>query len=219
MRNTALVDWKHQIFVSFSAIKNSGSPSGLKSAQQIYAVFFCEGGACEPGAAVQPVHEPQQRGRGLRPSARLHQRFRLGGSAATALPQPRSGEQCCGSGAFWPWIRIRNEQPRLYFREPRNNFFGLKYLNSLMPIRDGKFQIRDPRWKKFGSRDKHPESATVVVSLQNVYSVWLRIQIHWVSLLDYRIFSCFLYTSTYRICCPHPTSAQKWWAFKTSTPF
>jgi hypothetical protein len=35
-----------------------------------------------------------------------------------------------------------------------NNFFGLKYLNSLI-------QIRDPEWKKFGSgiRDKHPGSA------------------------------------------------------------
>jgi hypothetical protein len=42
-------------------------------------------------------------------------------------------------------IRIRDEQPRSYFLELRNHFFGLKYLNSLM-------RIRDPGWKKFGSR-------------------------------------------------------------------
>jgi hypothetical protein len=29
-------------------------------------------------------------------------------------------------------ISIRDEQPGSYFRELRNNFFGLKYLNSLM---------------------------------------------------------------------------------------
>ncbi len=34
-------------------------------------------------------------------------------------------------------IRIRDEQPRSYFRE-LNHFLGLKYLNSLMRIRDGK---------------------------------------------------------------------------------
>jgi hypothetical protein len=52
---------------------------------------------------------------------------------------------------------IRDEQPGLYFLELRNHFlvfFGLKYLHSLMRIRDGdspdpgsgmeKSQIRDP---------------------------------------------------------------------------
>jgi hypothetical protein len=42
-------------------------------------------------------------------------------------------------------IPIRDEQPGSYFREPRNNFFGLKYLNSLM-------RIRDQGWKNSGSR-------------------------------------------------------------------
>jgi len=37
-----------------------------------------------------------------------------------------------------------DEQPRSYFRELRNHFFWLKYLNSLM-------RIRDPGWKKIGS--------------------------------------------------------------------
>ncbi len=41
-------------------------------------------------------------------------------------------------------IRIRVEQPGSYFLELRNHFFGLKYSNSLM-------QIRDPGRKKFGS--------------------------------------------------------------------
>jgi hypothetical protein len=35
-------------------------------------------------------------------------------------------------------IRIRDEQPGPYFRELRNQIFGLKYVNSLMRIRDGK---------------------------------------------------------------------------------
>ncbi len=41
-------------------------------------------------------------------------------------------------------IRIRGEQPGSYFRELRIPFFGLKYLNSLMRIRDAKIGIRDP---------------------------------------------------------------------------
>jgi hypothetical protein len=36
-------------------------------------------------------------------------------------------------------IRIRDEQPGSYFRELRNPCFGLKYLNSLMQIRDPGF--------------------------------------------------------------------------------
>jgi hypothetical protein len=35
-------------------------------------------------------------------------------------------------------IRIRDKQPGSYFRELRNQFFGLKHLNYLMRIRDGK---------------------------------------------------------------------------------
>jgi hypothetical protein len=60
---------------------------------------------------------------------------------------------------------IRDEQPGSYFVELRNHFFGLKYLNSLM-------RIRDPRWRQFGSgmeksriRDKHPGSATLPYQL------------------------------------------------------
>jgi hypothetical protein len=83
-----------------------------------------------------------------------------------------------GSGAFFipgfgirdsGWVKsgsgIRDEQPGSYFLELGNQFFGLKYLNSLM-------RIRDPGWKQFGSgirdgkksgiRDKHPGSATLV---------------------------------------------------------
>jgi hypothetical protein len=35
-------------------------------------------------------------------------------------------------------IRVRDEQPGSYFREGLEKFFGLKYLNSMMRIRDGK---------------------------------------------------------------------------------
>jgi hypothetical protein len=38
-------------------------------------------------------------------------------------------------------IRIRDKQPGSYFRELKKQFLGLKYLNSLM-------WIRDPGWKK-----------------------------------------------------------------------
>ncbi len=38
-----------------------------------------------------------------------------------------------------------------YFLELRNHFLGLKYLNSLMRIRDGDIRIRDPGWNKVGS--------------------------------------------------------------------
>jgi hypothetical protein len=87
--------------------------------------------------------------------------FRLGLVASSvADPDP-------GSGAFWTrgsgmgkksdpdpeWvksrIRIRDVQPGSCFRELRKPFFGLKYLNSLTRIRDGKNS--DPGWKKFRS--------------------------------------------------------------------
>ncbi len=59
-----------------------------------------------------------------------------------------------GSGAFLPLdpgsgSGMINPDHR-YFRELRNQFFGLKYLNYLMRIRDGK-------------RDKHPGSATLPI--------------------------------------------------------
>jgi hypothetical protein len=48
-------------------------------------------------------------------------------------------------------IRIRDEQSGSYFLELRNHFLGLKYLNSLMLIRDEKIRIRDLGWKKVRS--------------------------------------------------------------------
>jgi hypothetical protein len=90
-------------------------------------------------------------------------------------------KQCCGSGIrdpvlFDPWIRdpgygmgrksasgsgIRDEQPGSYFLELQNHFFLLKYLNSLMRIRDPGWRqfgsgIRDLGWKKVGSGIRHP---------------------------------------------------------------
>jgi hypothetical protein len=66
---------------------------------------------------------------------------------------------------------IRDEQPGTYFLELRLNhffcFLGLKYLNSLMRIRDpgsglDTVRIRDPEWEKVGSgiRYKHPGTLT-----------------------------------------------------------
>jgi hypothetical protein len=45
-----------------------------------------------------------------------------------------------GSGSG---IQVRDEHPISYFRELRNHFFGLKYLNSLMRIQDPESGIRD----------------------------------------------------------------------------
>jgi hypothetical protein len=76
-----------------------------------------------------------------------------------------------------PWIRdgqkvriqIKEKPSGSYFLELRNHFFGLKYLNSLM-------RIRDPEWKKFGSgieksriRDKHPGSAKTAFKISKFY--------------------------------------------------
>jgi hypothetical protein len=81
--------------------------------------------------------------------------LRIRDPGSGAFLTPGSGmvrKSASGSG-------FRDEQPGSYFLELRNHFFGflgLKYLNSLM-------RIRDPGWKKVGSgiRDKHPGSATV----------------------------------------------------------
>jgi hypothetical protein len=53
--------------------------------------------------------------------------------------------------------------PDHIFPELRNHFFGLKYLNSLMSIRNPGWKNSDPGWKKFrsGIWDKHPGSATL----------------------------------------------------------
>ncbi len=63
------------------------------------------------------------------------------GLGAFSTPGSRDGRKSAsGSG-------IRNEQPGSYFLELRNHFFAfleLKYLNSLM-------RIRDPGWRQFGS--------------------------------------------------------------------
>jgi hypothetical protein len=64
-------------------------------------------------------------------------------------------------------IRIRDEQPRSYFRELRNNFFVkiLKFFDADPGSGMEKIRILDPRsgLKKIRIRDKHPESATLVL--------------------------------------------------------
>ncbi len=72
-------------------------------------------------------------------------RIRIRDPGLVAFLTPGSGirdgrKSASGSG-------IRDEQPGSYFLELRNHFFaffGLKYLNSLM-------RIRDPGWRQFGS--------------------------------------------------------------------
>ncbi len=50
---------------------------------------------------------------------------------------------------------IQGEQPGSYFLEIIKHFFRLKYLNSLMRIRDG--NNSDPGWKKVGSGINIPD--------------------------------------------------------------
>jgi hypothetical protein len=44
----------------------------------------------------------------------------------------------------------------------KKKFFGLKYLNSLIRIRDGKVRIRDAGWKKVGSVINIPDPQSVL---------------------------------------------------------
>jgi hypothetical protein len=102
--------------------------------------------------------------------------------------------QCCGSGIrcrFAPWIldpgwskiriRIRDEQPGSYLRELRNNFFGLKYLSSLTPIRDGKNSDPGSGMGKIRIRDKHLGSATLRIYFLYFFLYLERIKIFWLS--------------------------------------
>jgi hypothetical protein len=68
----------------------------------------------------------------------------------------------------WKKIRIRDEHPRSFFRELRNNFLGskiLKFFDADPDPGSGMFLTPDPGSgrEKFGSRiwEKHPESATL----------------------------------------------------------
>jgi hypothetical protein len=71
----------------------------------------------------------------------------------------------------------RDEQPGSYFLELRNHFFvflGLKYLNSLM-------RIRDPGWRQVGSgmeksriRGKHPRICNT-----NIFTFLLQTQVRY----------------------------------------
>ncbi len=53
-----------------------------------------------------------------------------------------------------------------YFLELKNHFFGLKYTNSLMRIRDGVSSDPGSGMGKSRIRDKHPGSATLDLCLE-----------------------------------------------------
>jgi hypothetical protein len=60
-------------------------------------------------------------------------------------------------------IRIRDEQPEpgSYFREIRNNFFGLKYL---------KFFDADPGWRKLGAWITIPDPQHYLSAFWGIFS-------------------------------------------------
>ncbi len=80
-------------------------------------------------------------------------RIRDQGSCAFLTPgfgiwDPGSGSGIGKKSGFRSGIRIRDGKPGSYFWELRNHYYGLKYLNSLMRIRDPtsgmeKIHIRD----------------------------------------------------------------------------
>ncbi len=61
----------------------------------------------------------------------------------------------------WVKNRILDEQHGSYFRELRNQFFGLKYLNYLMWIQDPGSGMENIR-----TRDKHPGSAALLCRIE-----------------------------------------------------
>ncbi len=81
----------------------------------------------------------------------------------TSVADPVSGAFLTPGSGMGKKVRIRIQdpwwttQPGSYFLELRNHFFGLKYLNSLMRIRDGKIRIRALGWKKVGSGINIPD--------------------------------------------------------------
>ena len=105
-----------------------------------------------------------------------HPKFRTLWSRAIRVSYPTTTKQCFGSG-IWDWVAFLTpgsgmgeslhpdpgsgvNNPDHIFQSLETIFqlfLGLKYLNSLM-------RIRDPGWRQFGSgiRDKHPGSATLV---------------------------------------------------------
>jgi hypothetical protein len=77
---------------------------------------------------------------------------------------------------------IGGEQPGSYFLELRNHSFGLKYLNSLMRIRDGKIRIWDlgSGMEKSQIRDKHPGSATLFRVIGSQFSLFANFVTPWI---------------------------------------
>ncbi len=84
---------------------------------------------------------------------------------------------------FWPWDpgSVKNPDPDLgwttwiIFPIALKLYFGSKYLNSFILIRDPGWKNSDPGWKKLGSGiwDKHPGSATRVRSFPGPFRSFL----------------------------------------------
>ncbi len=108
------------------------------------------------------------------------------GNIKSSVADPRSG------AFFGSWIRdpgwlknprsgsgIRDENPESHFRELRNKFCFVMYLNSLMRMRirdPGIFSTLDPEWVKIRIRDKHLGSATptkIQLKTFNAYNIAL----------------------------------------------
>ncbi len=78
-----------------------------------------------------------------------------------------------GSGSG---LRIRDEKPGSYFRELRNHFRGLKYLNFLMQIRDPGWKNLDPGGKKFASGIR----TSRIRSTEKCHESYLNTSLQWI---------------------------------------
>ncbi len=64
------------------------------------------------------------------------------------------------------WVKKTGSGSGMNNRELRNKFFGLKYINHLMRIRDGKNSA--PVWKRFGSGINIPDPQHCFVRYQEI---------------------------------------------------
>ncbi len=142
---------------------------GLASCSIISLRFWCSDWRRDTRrrADWQQADQPAAPGRSTRGCAH----------SLTALAQLEKGKK----KGFQAVLRIRdpgwltNQDPypgwttRIIFRELRNKFLGLKYLNSVMRIWDGKNSDPGSRMEKIRIRDKHPGSATLFLGTRRRY--------------------------------------------------
>ncbi len=125
------------------ALLRSGRKRGTTCVQT--GQHLVDGAALNPGETVE---EEAAQGIQLKPHRLQLIRQQIPHLQPSKCPHNITDEQCCGSGIrclFYPWIRepgwVKNQYPdpgwtsRIIFPRAWKQFFGLKYVNSLMRMR------------------------------------------------------------------------------------